>query len=85
MIKNSLWTCCTAEIILARNKIYCFVLNVDFHTNDLVESNYRKINAFKNISKMRFVDESLKNLDNLENWKIAWHLLYFLCEVLFIS
>ena len=30
--------------------------SIDFHMNDLIESNYCKIDVFKNISKTRFVD-----------------------------
>ena len=34
----------------------CVVLNIYFHANDLIESNCCKINVFKNISWIRFVD-----------------------------
>ena len=43
---------------------YCFVLNVDFHVNDLVESNYCKIDAFKKTFRRR-----------LKNWLFR-HLFY---------
>ena len=43
--------------------VYCLFRDVDFHTNDLIELNYYRINVFKNISRMRFVDA---------NWNLFW-------------
>ena len=70
--QSFLWICHIAEIILTRNKIYCFVLNVDLHANDLVESNCCRINALRSALRR-----------HLKAW-LFWHLLYSLSEVLFI-
>ena len=52
--QNFLWICFVAKIFSTKNKIYCFVLNVDFYVNDLIESNYYKINVFKNAFRRRW-------------------------------
>ena len=54
---------CIAKVILT--KTHCVVLNVDFHVNDLVESNYFKINAFKNFQEC--VSSTYENLIIFDN------------------
>ena len=61
--------CWNFDDIMICDRIYCFVQNVDFHVNDLVESNWYKINIFKNAFRRRdwlffvliFVHEILLN------------------------
>ena len=74
--QNSLWICRIDDIFFAKNKTYCFVLNVDLHVNDLVELNYCKIIVFKNISRMRFVDA----IDHL-----FWFLFMKFCWILWCN
>ena len=56
-ISMILWSKFLVNLLHCRDhldeKIYCFVLDVDFHVNDLVKSNYCMINAFKNAFRRR--------------------------------
>ena len=79
--QNFLWFYRFAKIIMTRSRIYYLILNVDFHTNDLVESNYCKIDVFKKMFRRReferFIYETLL-------YSLTWEQEIKFIEILFV-
>ena len=63
------------------DRICCFVQSVDFHVNDLIESNYCKINAFKNAFRRR---EFEKFIYEILLYFLAWEQEIKFIEILFV-
>ena len=55
-ISMIMWLQVFCELVELLRLFYCLFRDVDFRTNDLVESNCFRMNAFKSISSVRFVD-----------------------------